>query len=101
MTEEQMLEKLGFTYEEIPDQHSWDGLKPRYESSSIGGIKIVIDNGKPRYERWTAYGAGFECDDGMYITDALEGLIQGLIGEGLLSEDLPILSFFDELDPLK
>lgn len=61
----------------------------------------MIDNGQPGYETWTAYGAGFECDDGIYITDALKGLIQGLINEDLLKEDLPILRFFDELDPLR
>ena len=93
LSESDFLKKLGFSYCRGGLKN---GINRYYVSSSIGGIEIVVGTKEPEND-WMACGAGYECSDGMYIQDALKGLIRTLVDAGILNKNLPILRHFDNL----
>ena len=93
LSESDFLKKLGFSYCRGGLKN---GINRYYVSSSIGGIEIVVGIKEPEND-WMACGAGYECSEGMYIQDALKGLIRTLVDAGILNKNLPILRHFDNL----
>ena len=93
LSESDFLKKLGFSYCRGGLKN---GINRHYVSNSIGGIEIVIGIKEPK-DGWMACGAGYECNDGLYIQDALKGLIRTLVDADILNRNLPILGHFDDL----